>query len=163
MTQHGFTFIELIIVVAVIIVSTGISMASYNSFNQRQQLTTDAEKMIDVLNLARKKSIVSDTSRYTCAAFNGYEVSVTSSGYDLNLCCGASCSPKVAVDTYTFQQSIDVLSSQNVQFQPLNGNSASTSNTTVTLRNQSTNNCVPIVISSSGNVLPTPICTCGAC
>lgn len=162
-STHGFTFIELIVVVAVIIVSTGISMGSYNNFSQRQQLVTDAQKMVDVLDLARKKSIASDTATFTCADFQGYLVSVNASNYSLNLCCGNSCSPNIPINSYGFNQSIDVTTTQNIQFQKLSGNSTSAVTSTVTVRNQSINTCIPITITSIGSIQQANPCTCGSC
>jgi prepilin-type N-terminal cleavage/methylation domain-containing protein len=104
--KYGFTFIELLVVIAIILMISGISLAYYNTFADDKKLDSETRRLIDVLELAKKKAAAGDDS---CDALippqnlTGYQVVISSNGYTLQQCCGTSgaCSATTTLSTYT--------------------------------------------------------------
>jgi len=57
----GFTFIELLIVIAILGILTAGSISIFVFFQKRSQLNSDAEKIVNVLRLAQSKTLASDS------------------------------------------------------------------------------------------------------
>ena len=55
-----FTLIELLIVISVILLFSGLSLAAYNNFNEEKKLEAETRKFVEVLELAKKKVISGD-------------------------------------------------------------------------------------------------------
>ena len=51
----GFTLIELIVVISIILIFLGLSLPRYNDFSSQLKLRNEAKKLIDVLELAKKR------------------------------------------------------------------------------------------------------------
>lgn len=61
----AFTFLELLIVVAIMITASGLVLATYNKANRTLTIEKDTQKITDVLGLARAKAASGDTSMCT--------------------------------------------------------------------------------------------------
>ena len=108
--SNSFTIIELLIVVAIIALFSGLSLAYYNNFGQQAKLKEEARKIVDVLELAKKKANSGDIPPgVTCSSgFNGYQVKGTDKKtYLLSLCCGGQCN--LPINTYSIPANSNVV------------------------------------------------------
>src|SRR3990167_11393660 len=88
--EKGFSLIELIIVISIIIIFSGFSLAAYNNFNEDRRLDEEASKLVDVFNLAAKKSAAGEIDSVYCTGiFHGYitKLSPQTNSYSLAQCC----------------------------------------------------------------------------
>lgn len=149
----GFTFIELLVVITIIILFTGISLAYYNNFSSQNALKSEANKMIDVFEFAKKNSSsalsnnASPTPTPFCSSgFTGYRIDVAANSYTLSVCCSASCPLVPAIQTYNLPTNISVYSGTGyIQFKQLTGGVSSNIAWPIKLKNSS--------LSSSANCL----------
>jgi prepilin-type N-terminal cleavage/methylation domain len=151
--MKSFTLIELLIVTTIILVFGGLSLSYYNNFTQQQTLKKEAQKLVNIFELAKKKASSGDLSGLTCnGGFNGYRVNLTNSSYSLWLRCGnTSVSP--AVFSYSFPNNISITNgSGDYYFSELSLKIQIPSNptTTITIKNSNISRCLTITISSSG-------------
>jgi len=148
--KKGFTLIEIIITTSIILLLSGLSLTLTYNFNQEKILRNEALKLVNILEIAKKKANSGDLSGLTCnGGFNGYQVNVTSSGYSLWLRCGGN-SVSSAVFSYNFPSSnnISIISGTgNYNFRELNLTSTAG---TIQIRNSNIGKCLTITISSSG-------------
>lgn len=90
--KRGFTIIEIIVAVTFILILSGIGLANYINLSQIKQLEADGEKLVDILTLARNKSISGDRGGCT-PNFYGYRLQILSNNsYSLRACCQVNCS-----------------------------------------------------------------------
>lgn len=163
--KKSFTIIELIIVVAITIILTGVGLASYNSFTQDKKLDGDVQKFTDVVELARKKAQSGDATE--CGSVDPaitprlekYSVVVdSSSSYRLVANC-----PGAAPTPINFQldSSIQLQAPYpTVDFMPL---SAVTTASCFILKNTSSSKCKYVKVESSGAICSGSGCVCSSC
>lgn len=60
--NKSFTLIEILVVVSIIVLFSGITLAAYNNYTEEKKLEADARKIVDVFELARKKANSADAS-----------------------------------------------------------------------------------------------------
>lgn len=60
--KDAFTLIEIIVVVSIISILTASGMAAYNRFSDEQKLTTETKKIVDEIDLLRKKALAGEKS-----------------------------------------------------------------------------------------------------
>lgn len=147
-STDSFTVIELLVVVTIIGILTGITVPFFNNFTAERKLSQEASKIGDVLELARKKASAGET---TCSDFTGYQVAITSNvAYNMALCCVSGCT---TVQSYQIPTDNNVIIDSGVgtiSFKPLaQGATASPS----TIKFKSTiNKCINVVVSESGTI-----------
>ena len=56
MNSHGFTLVELLVVIAVLAVILAVSLPSFNAFTKSQYLTQSAEQVLGDLRSAQSRS-----------------------------------------------------------------------------------------------------------
>jgi prepilin-type N-terminal cleavage/methylation domain-containing protein len=97
-SSKGFTLVELIVVVSIIMIFSGMSFAYYNSFTSSKKVEKEAQQLLDILQSARQRAITgenaSEGGTYICSMANpfaGYRVDIISGGtsYTLSVLCGA--------------------------------------------------------------------------
>lgn len=73
MKHHGLTLIELIVVITIMIIISGVSLASYFQFSQRQSALNDARNFVTMLRRvqAMAKNLVYPSG---CSSLTGYRV-----------------------------------------------------------------------------------------
>ncbi len=156
-SNFSFTLIELLIVITILITFSGFSLAYYNQFTEEKKLETETERLVDVLELAKKKTSSGYIGNYTCSVFFGYRVAVSNSYYELRLCCSSDCNTNQLIKNYTLPSNLSVTSgTDNIQFNPLTTKINSPTNITITLKNTSLNKCRQITISPAGLIDSTP-------
>lgn len=153
-TKSGFTIIELLVVVSIMLMFLGLTLAQFNSYNDTLKIKNQAQKLVDVIELAKKKAVSSDLYDNTCTNFSGYQLNLlSSSSYSLNFCCNSDCSTKLqtySLNTDITNQNISILpSSGTISFPPLMANFKNTI-TTIYVKNTVANKCAKISISTIG-------------
>lgn len=151
--KKGFSFIELVIIISIILLISATSIAYYLNNNQQIKLKTEAKKLIDILSLAKKKAQVSEliptpgNPPTYCSDFNGYGVELKSNLYNLKYYCNNT---DIIINTYKFPSNIFYIGvDYNFNFTPLDLNTDITVNT-ITLKNNNINQCINIEITSNG-------------
>lgn len=122
-TRSGFTILEISLLISVILLTSSAILASYGRFLQRQLLVSDAQKLIDVLSLAKSKTIAGDSSLCIPSAtsrIDRYSVVVqNSSSYLLQPLCSSGVP---VIQRYRTNIGVSFLSSTypiSVSFSPL--------------------------------------------
>lgn len=134
--MSGFTLIELLIAVSVILIFSGLSLASFNQFNEAKKLEAETKKFIEVLELAKKKITSGDKSNlsegsnnYSGCDLTEYKVTITlPSEYSIKakVCdngeggCDLTSGSCQDINIHSFRSSQDITlsSSGDVVFQP---------------------------------------------
>lgn len=165
--KYGFTFVEVIVVMAVIMLISTISLASYFNFNQSRILENEKAKFLEHLELAKKKAVAVDKNGLTVGATDysactliGYKITINSSQqYSLqgNVCDNSGTCPlssgclDISLASFDLQKAI-VLSptSGSIQFDSRTTNLTGLSSVTFTHIN--TNEAKTITISANGLV-----------
>lgn len=70
--KKAFTIIELIIIVGIISIIGGFTIASFNSYGDTQTLKAEASKFTDVFNITRKRAVSSE--RPENCTLNNYSI-----------------------------------------------------------------------------------------
>jgi type IV fimbrial biogenesis protein FimT len=78
---HGFTLIELVVVIAVAAVLLGIAVPSFRTFNQNSRLATQANSLVYALNLARSQAVSLDQPVQVCASSDGATCNAPAAGW----------------------------------------------------------------------------------
>lgn len=85
--NQSFTLIEIIVVLAIMGLMTGLVLSRYNDFTQTKLLSNNVRRAIDILELAKKKANSGDASA-SCTQFNGYKFLISSTTrFSLNKNC----------------------------------------------------------------------------
>ena len=77
----GFTLIELLVVISISLISLGLSLPRYNDSASQLKLKNEGKKLVDVLELAKKKALSADLFDKNCANFSGYRVTSALGSY----------------------------------------------------------------------------------
>lgn len=169
----GFTLIELLVIIGIIAVTTSAGLFAYNRLSHEQAFSSNTKKIIDVINLTRKRALTGDVSRGCSGTLEYYEFRKSSPAvYTVVVKC--SDSTESSVYTYTVAgQTMNSIESivlfpgntavTGVRFSPMTGEvSADTSAGSValhgsdyielTVKNTALNSCIPITINSLGAI-----------
>lgn len=148
--KKSFALIEPLIVIFVTLIFLGVSLVQYNNYTEQVKLKNEGKKLLDVIELAKKKSLFSDLEDKNCSNFTGYRLTLNTNNYSLFFCCNSICSTNT--NTYNFNTNISIFSGAgNLNFPPLMRGSNITINS-VRLKNSIINKCVNISISAIGIV-----------
>lgn len=155
--MKGFTLIELIVVVAIILIFSAMAIAQYNGFSEQSKLKSEVKKVADVLELARKKSLSNEILNSCVGNFSGYKLNFSSNkDYELSFCCAGSCS--TSVYTYHIPSTSSTItivppSPSFVQFYPNGAKTNLISDLQIKLMNTALpapNQCMQITVSKIG-------------
>ncbi len=157
--SQGYTLLELLIVVMIILIFSGLLLAQYNSSNEQIKLKTEVQKLSGMLELARKKTLAHNTISSCIGNFNGYQISLSANQYALSYCCANDCNYS-SIHTTTFPSTIRIMSPlvpnpYLIQFIPSFQGTTLGSDITVQIKNTaipSTNKCIQLSISKIGIV-----------
>ncbi len=128
--NKGFTLVELVIVIAIIVILTGTGIASYNTQQNQQRSDSEVKKYRDVLELARRKAIggegVDHCQSMGVNEIAGYRVGLLSTdthSYIMEIHCKDSTSPDrySTLQTFTVDPNIEITSVPPVEFKTVSG------------------------------------------
>ncbi len=147
--NKSFTLIELLIVVSITLIFLGVSLVQYNTYTEQTKLKNEGKKLVDVLELAKKKALSADLFDKNCTSFTGYKVTVSLSSYSLLFGCASVYS---SVQNYNLTTSITtIVGTGDYNFSPLMNKPIFIGNT-IQLKNSAINKCLSISISPIGVV-----------
>lgn len=109
-SDNGYSFIELIVIVAALMLIAAFGLARYNEFNERQTVQQTAENLISNLRLIQAKALAGDKPA-GCTTLVGYTVVFDLKSYTMY----AVCDPEGIIDTT--RVTVDLPG--NVNFNPL--------------------------------------------
>jgi len=159
--RKSFTLIELIIVVAIIALFSGITMAYFNNFTREKQLSNNTKKLIDVVDLARKKTNSGDNSMCLGAdgTSDGFSVVITgANSYKLEPVCMVG-TPSIV--TYQTESNVQfVNTSQRIDFKPL---VPLDSGVQIILKEINLDKCLAVKIETSGSSEQISCSNCDNC
>lgn len=124
--KNAFTLIELIVVIAIIGIFSGMGLAAYNNFTDTKNLETETQKLLDILELAKKKASAGDMDAFSCFTFDGYRVTINTNNYTMFLVCKDAVGNEIPnlIKTYSFNKGITNNPTAGViNFKPLSGTS----------------------------------------
>lgn len=132
----GFSLIELLVVVAIIMVLSGVSLVGYNNFNERQQVVRDAQNLASNLRLAQQWALSGYKPTGWCRVAGQtllrWEVVVTAAQYTIQgICSSGAASVAKTVAFANVQATV----AATISFLPLTG--AATAGGTITLHGTS--------------------------
>lgn len=115
--SSGFTLIELIIVIAIVVMATGLGLAGYNRFNQKQILTQAALEVRSNLRDAQNRAFTGEKDA-TCTAPLDYWVFkvLSTSSYKIFGHCGTI---DFRTKIITLVSGLAISSPGEIQFKPL--------------------------------------------
>ncbi len=122
--RAGFTLLEMLVTVTIMLIITGGGIAGYIQFNERQTLRSTAKTIQTILRTAQKRAQVGDKPT-GCEKLLAYGVQLSSSSSDLVLYAycensGTSTSVNVPIDE-SIPSKIAVSSDHNIRFRVLHG------------------------------------------
>jgi prepilin-type N-terminal cleavage/methylation domain-containing protein len=95
---HGFTLIEILVSVTLLLVLSGLMIANYNGFNDAQVVKQAASSMRSNMQAARTRA-ASGVKPTPCDQLVGYQVDFTASTYKVSALCVVSGSEQLVGDT----------------------------------------------------------------
>ncbi|MEN9327751.1 MAG: hypothetical protein RI947_559 [Candidatus Parcubacteria bacterium] len=148
----GFTLIELIVVIAIMTLFFGISIANYNGFTAEKKFDAEVKKFVDILELAKSKARAGDIGGFSCEDFDGYEVAFADPNYFLRMCCDNVCTSFNTISTYAFPDGVTatLTGATEIRFHPLSFALDSPNPITITINSGTLNKCVEVMISTNG-------------
>jgi len=147
--KKSFTLIELLVVISIMLIFIGGTLVQYNTFTEQTKLKNEAKRLVDVLELAKKKALSADLFDKTCTNFTGYKVTVALSSYSLSFGCAAV---YTTVQSYNLPTNVTAtVGGGNYIFTPLMNNPSFASGT-ITLKNANISKCVSITVTAIGVV-----------
>ncbi|PWU22888.1 hypothetical protein C5B42_04870 [Candidatus Cerribacteria bacterium 'Amazon FNV 2010 28 9'] len=144
----GYTLIELVVVIGIIALLVGGSVAGYSTLNNRQLVLTSGKEVESVMRTAQQRAI-SGEKPSGCTNLLGYNVTAAngSSAYTLNAICSGNTTIKMQSDQLrsgvTFGTAINVL---------FIGQVGGVSGTTGTISVKSSSHTFTFTLSSSGDI-----------
>lgn len=95
MKSKGFTLVELLVVISILLTLLSLGIASYTRFNRRQRLFQAALTLKSDLRFAQTKAISIEKPESGCSTFDGMRISFSATQYATDHLC----TPEGAVGT----------------------------------------------------------------
>lgn len=159
--QAGYTLIELLVVLSILVFFSALSLAYYRGFEEERKLDSETKQLIDILDLASKKTSAPDFSpdaTSSCTDFQGYKVTLDSAtAYSLKFTCQGN--PDILVQTYTLSAGLTLSGdSSSILYKPLNAGTNLSALSTITINSPASGRCKKIQINPIGTVEQLPTC-----
>lgn len=119
--SSGFSLIELIVVIGVLLLLAGGGIASFITFNEKQQLLSGGKELQEHLRMAQSLSRVGETPS-GCGKLSGYKVTSTTIGSTKEIKVSAVCSSgDVERNSFLLPESTTLSSDIDITFLGLYG------------------------------------------
>lgn len=155
--NHGYTLVEIIVILGIIAIVSGFGIATYNSYNEQLILRNQAKKIANIIELAKKKAVAGDLSQQAlCETFQGYIVEINDASFGKNVVLDIKCSgSRNRINTYPLDNNI-TSTDGFMNFFPLGsvflGNDDPTYVLPIKLRNSKIGQCITVSVTSIGIV-----------
>lgn len=123
MHRSGFTLIELVVVIAIIGLLVGGSVAGYVQLNNRQVVQTSAQGLISVMRQAQQRALSGKKPTSGCTTLTGYRVAGSGNSYTLDAVCSNA---TITIGSYKTSPNVIIGSAINVLFPVLTGGASGT-------------------------------------
>lgn len=154
-SPSGFTLIELLVVASLALLITGIGIANFIRFNERQQLESVGRKVQSMFQTARAKSQIREVPS-GCAELMGYKMSKKSTPPEFSLSVICKNSNDKLLDSYSIPSKYTVSGSfDNITYLPLGEGVSSTtalSDKSIVISEDGGGYKLTLNISKSGNI-----------
>jgi prepilin-type N-terminal cleavage/methylation domain-containing protein len=162
--ESGFTLIELMVSITILIVISGLGVASYNTFNHKQILDQSINTLRSDLSLAQNKALSGEKPAGWCSSdkLNGYKLSFFSGGicsnwgYVVKAVCSNGAVTSSTVKQICFQSPVSVTLGPDVFFrvvgQGVEMPDSPPNQTKVTVTLSAFNQSSSISVSQQGNI-----------
>ncbi len=142
--KKGFTIIEIIIVILIIMIISTMGLAYYNTYSQHLSLKSEVLDLVKELELIKKKALSSDKINDCSDQFYGYQININSNNYQWGILC-----PNFQlIKTKVLPYGISFLNSHQITFKPLKTNFSN--QISIIIKNFNINKCLNINISTNG-------------
>ncbi len=127
-SAHGFTLIELMVVVGITAILVGGAIAGFLNFRQRRSVTSFAQQLQNWFVTAQAKAKVRETPQSGCDNFRGYRVGITGTTATMQALCyvGAANTGVGGIDTLAFPNGVTVSPQTTVDFYSIPAETADT-------------------------------------
>lgn len=120
-SKNGFTLIEMLVTITIMMVVLGGGIAAYITFNDRQKVTTSARELQQFIRSAQVKARVGQTPS-GCGRLEAYRVSGASGGSTVTLSAVCDNPPNIIeVNTLTLQNGVTLSSAIALDYITLSG------------------------------------------
>ncbi len=157
-STRSFTLIELLVVTAIMLVTTGLSIASYNNYTEDRRLEGETKKTIAMLYLAHKKAISGDASQCIdpAASILDYRIAFTANSLIITPTCsqGTTNSINLTLDSNVIFNPVP----NTVVFESLTGKIPAQIDLLIYNNKISPSRCKKITISPAGVINPAASC-----
>lgn len=154
--KQGYTLIELLITVTIMALFFGISLANHSRFTEEKKVSTDTQKFMDLMTLARQKALASDTGTTCSGEFLGYSLVVNPTSYELHARCQLD-SPLIKATN--FSSAIQSTTAQTINFDAL---TAKSSASCVQIKNNNINLCYRVQVNPVGIISSDACSSCSS-
>jgi prepilin-type N-terminal cleavage/methylation domain-containing protein len=117
--RNGYTLIEIIIVVTIMGLLVGASIAGFNTLNQRQTVLSAGREVVSIMRTAQQRAAAGIKPEGTCDQLLGYSVrgTVNSAQYTLsNVCLNSGVPTTTLLRTYQMGTGVTFAQTFTVQF-----------------------------------------------
>lgn len=164
-TNHnGFTILELMIVVSIIVTLSAFSVMVYSRNARQQRFDYEVSRFVDILHFARQNALIHNTEGFQCPDYYGHKVSIhdSSDAYSLQICCYEDCicdpvrpsyDPSCQVrnvQDYFLAEHISFTNNIEIRFREKAGGTGVSTPLTITLESETLGTCADISISTTG-------------
>ncbi len=141
--KKAFTLIEIISVVIIISILSGIGLANYYNYSQQVILKNEGYQLNSTLELIKKKTLLSDKPE-SCNNFQGYQININNDNYQWGILCPSF----QLIKTNPLSYGLNFLNNQTILFTPIK--ITFTNPITIQLKHNQLNKCLFINISENG-------------
>ncbi len=134
--MKGYTLIELLVTITIIVLVTGSSMAAYLTYNENRRLDIDGKNLSAFINKVRAKAVFLEYPK-DCSGLINFTVSseLNSKGERTILKYFANCSSGQSSEIHEEVLTSSVMDADlNISFLPISGNTNSQNDVEITIR-----------------------------
>jgi Tfp pilus assembly protein FimT len=115
----GLTLVEILVTSAIVMTISGLGLAAYNDFNNRQILNATADELKNNLRQVRGWAMAGRKMTGCTDTLSGYQISFSPDDYQYQV--AVLCPNEIAVNTFSYSDKVTISYDQSFVFQALTG------------------------------------------